>query len=516
MRTKIHLSKRLFVGPIAFVLAGLTPSLHAADIVKANNSTSLTTNSSWTGNVVPTSADTMVFDNTLSSNSTTANLGGNLTVLGMNATATPVGGATRQWGIGNTANATLTIGSGGINKAANTSAFVISSAIALGANQTWTLNAVTGTGIGNLQLNGTSFSANGNTLAINGAGVLDIRTTGSLTLGSTVTIDTTVSINGNSTTTDVTFGGSNTANTINVVAGKLSGSTIGNFGVASSFGDGGTNTAITLGGGSVGQNGIMSYTGNTVSSNRTVSRDARSVASGIEVTTAGQTLTISGNLSSGAQTNVLGSGWAFSGAGNLTLTGVINNSSLGNGTTITKTGSGTLTLGGASANTYTGNTTITVGTLIASTNKSLGDTSSVLVNGGSLDVRGVATGTVTLGAAANFVLTSGDIRLTLGTSFDSIVSSGAGAFSLTGGSLVLDVNGAGFNYANTYAVFTGFGGANTVSGLSFSGYDTVNYSASLGTNGVLSFAAIPEPSTYVLLAMGLGAVGFLRSRRVRE
>jgi len=369
---------------------GLTAQAQTT-FIKANNNTSLNFASSYTANTtVPTELDTVRVDTTLTG-STTAALGGNLSIFALTSNATS------QFQISATANATLTIGAGGITKNNGAAALLVASAVALSANQTWTLTG--GGGTQNFQLNSTSFNANGHTLAVSGNSTLDIRTLGSLTLGSTVTIDTSVSINGNSTTTDVTFGGSNTNNTLNIVAGKLRGNTIGNFGVASAFGDGGTNTAIALGGGNVGQNGLMVYTGNNISSNRTINRDARSVASGIEVTTAGQTLTISGNLGSGNQVNVLGSGWAFSGAGNLTLTGVISNSSNGSstgGTTVTKTGTGTLTLSGN--NTFSGNTQVNEGTLLVNNTVGSGTgTGEVTVaSGATLGGNGTISGATTV------------------------------------------------------------------------------------------------------------------------
>ena len=239
----------------------------------------------------------------------------------------------------------------------------------------------------------------------------------------------------------------------------------------------------------------------------------------------GKTETINGLTSSGADpTQSCITNTANSTTSSLTLgdndvttnyAGLILYGGTGGGTgdiAITKIGAGTQTFSGN--NTYTGTTTITVGTLVAQADKALGNTSSVLVNGGTLDIQGTTAGTVTLGTGASFFLSSGTIKLQLGTSLDQLVSSGTGAFTITGGAFALDVTGVGFSYSSTYAVLSGFGGANSVSGLSFTGYDTGNYTASLGTNGVLSFAAVPEPATWALLAFSLTTIMVMRRRRL--
>jgi hypothetical protein len=118
---------------------------------------------------------------------------------------------------------------------------------------------------------------------------------------------------------------------------------------------------------------------------------------------------------------------------------------------------------------------------------------------------------VTLGAAANMSLSSGTIKFQLGTAFDQLISTSTGAFTITGGTFALDVTGGGFSYANTYAVLSGFGGSNSVSNLAFTGI--TGYTADLSTAGVLSFTAIPEPSTWALLAFSLTTVMVLRRRR---
>ncbi|MGJ8642874.1 MAG: autotransporter-associated beta strand repeat-containing protein [Luteolibacter sp.] len=191
-----------------------------------------------------------------------------------------------------------------------------------------------------------------------------------------------------------------------------------------------------------------------------------------------------------------------------TFNGVIQDT--GGDLAITKTGAGSITLTGA--NTYTSTTTVSGGTLSAENNKALGDTSLLAVTGGTLDVGGAdAVGMLTLGANADLTLSTGTINFDLGTAFDQIVSSGTGMFDIDGGTFELDVMGEGFDYENTYQVLSGFGGSNSVSGLSFTGYDDVGYTASLDTSGLLTFTPVPEPSAFALFS--LGVLGLCARRR---
>lgn len=509
-------------------------------LTKQNNNTSLNFASSWVENTVPTASNILVFDNTLTSNSTTANLGGNLTVFGINATATPVSGATRQWSIGPTVGATLTILEGGINKASNTSAFILNSAVILGANQTWTTNSVTGTGTGNLQMNG-AFSDGGYNLLVTGTGVFDLR--GSNTFGSNVTIGSAVSVNSASAT--VALGGTNTFTSLTVANGRIQVGTIGNFGQNSNAGTGGTNTAITLG--SSGAAGIFEYTGSSSSTNRTFQIDNRSTtAGGIVVSSAATTLTVSGNLTSNFGTATAGNtGWTFGGNGNLTLSGIISDKTISTGvTSVTKSGAGTLTL--SNANTYEGTTTVNAGTLLVNNTVGSGTGSGAVLieSAGTLGGSGTINGTVTVNGSlrpgnsigtltvANdvtwnsgqnwvFELGTGGTVLAPGAS-DRLSLTGAGNDFLKGtgaaGSFVFDFAGTGTTgwyrlvswESTTSSGFApeSFAWTNLASGLSA----TFTVSDTIGSQGIY-LNVIPEPSTWALIAVAGTALVVVRRRR---
>lgn len=127
---------------------------------------------------------------------------------------------------------------------------------------------------------------------------------------------------------------------------------------------------------------------------------------------------------------------------------------------------------------------------------------------------------------------------------DSIIFSGALNSATTGISGAAVVSLANINYANQYITLRWFPGlssgavapgattygqygyadnsswvAPSAGGTSALGFLTVGAGGSLlDTSGraVLSIAAIPEPSTYVLIAMGLGLVGLAIRRRAQR
>ncbi len=474
-------------------MASLTISIsNATTFIKADNATALNLAGSYTPNSgVPGVADIIEVDATLTT-TRTSSLGDNLSVQGINQTVD----SDFQLQISNTAGKVLTIGSGGVTKGSTIAGanLIFANAVTLGANQTWSITAPS-SGNANLQMNG-AFSDGGYTLAVTGTGTFDLR--GSNTFGANVTIDTTVSINNLGST--VVFGGNNTFNTLAIPSGRLQIATIGNFGVASNAGDGGTNTAITLGNTT---DGFLEYTGTTASTNRTITRDGRSAASGIDVTTSGQTLTISGALGSGSQVNAFSNGWVFGGAGNLILNGIINNSSgVGStGTTLTKTGAGTLTLG--AANTFTGETFIRGGTLTIGASERIVNTNALTLDGGIFNV---ATFTETLGTL-DLTIAGGTLNIGSG---GKLIFSDSSALDWNGGLLSVTgsfASGSSIKFGSSAGTLTG----TQLSSISIAGFNNV----ALDSSGFLTASAIPEPSAYAALA-GVGMLCFSTLRRRRQ
>ena len=115
------------------MLLSAPPAAFAQDVVKANNADALNLPTSWTGGVVPTSANVAVWNSTVTAANAPA-LGGSLAWQGIRV-ANPSGAIT----IANTAGATLTLGSSGIDMSAATQNLTINPNLAIGANQTWTV-----------------------------------------------------------------------------------------------------------------------------------------------------------------------------------------------------------------------------------------------------------------------------------------------------------------------------------------------------------------------------------------
>ncbi|MEY4243177.1 MAG: toxins and related Ca2+-binding domain [Verrucomicrobiota bacterium] len=348
---------------------------------KADNTTALTTSGSWTVAGVPAaSGDSLLFDNTLTAYRA-AGIGSGLNVVGIEQTNT----LNHEFEITANGSNTLSIGTGGISVTTG-ARLSFGAPVVLTGSQSWSLTT------GRINVKNT-LTTGGNTLDVSAssgnAGILSF--TGTNTLGSEVTIGTMDRVYVQSGT--VTFNGTNNTNTgFLMFGGTADIASIGNLTFASSIGKG---SAYVQSG------ATLNYTGNTFSSDKGFTRDSNGTST-IKVATAGQTLSMSGNLTTGTVTTT--GGWAFGGAGNLTLTGNITNAA---STTVTKNDAGTVTLSGA--NTYTGTTSVTAGTLalVGGSQTSPITVSSGAALGFTLGSPTISTSTVTFSGAAPKVTVSG-------------------------------------------------------------------------------------------------------------
>jgi hypothetical protein len=109
---KIMKNRRLSSLLLGSSLIVCTASAHAADVIKANNTTALNVAGSWV-TAVPSSSDVALWNNTVTATNAPA-LGGNVSWQGIRI-ANPGGGLVT---INGSAGATLTLGSAGIDMSA--------------------------------------------------------------------------------------------------------------------------------------------------------------------------------------------------------------------------------------------------------------------------------------------------------------------------------------------------------------------------------------------------------------
>lgn len=337
----------------------------------------------------------------------------------------------------------------------------------------------------------------------------------------------------------------------NINAGILGVTSLGNVSVANSLGQSAVTAAnLTING------GTLQLTGSVTSAQSTDRLFAVGVTGATIDSSAGagssmnftNTGTITGVNSVGARTLTL------TGSRDGSISSIIGQRNGTDSTTsIVKTGNGTWTLSGA--NTYTGTTTVSGGTLLI--NGSVGSGGVTVSNGGTLGGTGTVSGLVAVnsggtlspGNSPGIAIYSGGLTLETGSNFtfELIANTTAGrgtnfdGVNVTGGTFTLQ-SGVNFNLTfnspgsstdftsafwdaeQSWLVFSNANSPSIASMFNIGSISTDSLSNSFGVTGgefsfvqtgndlYLRYAVIPEPSTWILVAIGLTAV-VLRRRR---
>ncbi len=520
-------------------------------------STAWATTTNWSPNTVPTAARGALFNSAFTNQpviAATTNVQG-LWVTG----ATTTTGSSGLVTISGAQNLSIN-GSGTYNNlaagilldgAGNNSLTLAVSNVGLGngISQTWIINnsgtLTVGTGSSPTAINGTTGTL---TFAGNSASAKYILNARIISTSRAVVIDTAGSVtwNPNSDASANVYSGGLTLNN-----GTL------NANVASVFGGGGTvnfngtkldntsGSAITLTGSNVlALNSDLEFIGGGVGT-----------AHDITINTSGT------NSLVGANAAVV-----LNGSGTRTITTTASNSTLtivdsivsGSSSALRKAGAGKLTLSGS--NTYAGKTTVSAGTLVLSGSGSINSSAGVNVaSGATFDYSAKATGytvnnmegagtylgttgqaltlaaTGTLSAGDNgvgtLVVSAGDLSLISGAKFAMEI--GGTTFSPSNDTVSLTGSGSIVTLAGSYTLLLSNVGSVAPDGLTFTLFDSVadivsagSWTIDYGTTGwsggtvslvggnvvVSGLSAVPEPSTCILLGLGLTAL-VLRARR---
>jgi autotransporter-associated beta strand protein len=283
---------------------------------------------------------------------------------------------------------------------------------------------------------------------------------------------------------------------------KVSIKSLGNTGAAGSLGTGSIIIGET-GASSTVQ--TLNYTGAGETSNKTITLRASSNAANrrvIDTTGATGALKLSGSLvANDTSLSTETANVQLSGSGTLgdEVTGVIGNGAGAGKVALIKAGAGTWTLSGN--NTYTGTTTVSEGTLALGAANRIADASNLVLSGGTFATGGFGETLGTLSLTANSTID-------LGSGASALVFSASNGIAWTS---LTTLNIVNFN-TGTDSVRIGTSAAGLtetqLSQITINGFEAL-----IDSQGYLSFAAIPEPSTYAVMLGGLALAGVMIRRR---
>jgi autotransporter-associated beta strand protein len=568
---KIMHSRPSAVTRSAAVLLGLMAgqSLHANDVIKANNTDALNLTSSWVGGSAPTNADVAVWDSTVIG-ANTVSLGADTSWSGIKV-SNPGGLATIS------AGNTLTLGSAGVDMSAATQNLTLNSALVIGSIQTWNVASSRTLTVGGAISGSSQITKSGaGTLTLGAASTFTggiAHTEGTLTLNNSTGAGTSSSIITMSDAATLRIGNSSTfiANPVTVSGtnANVNISTANATGGYSSLITGTSGQTVTITGvtavnfSSSNSKQLQNFVGTvTINSGSALAFRGTSLNNGGDNTTfnvnGGLSTRNGGAVALGALTGSGTVGMGTSGTAGVALTYTIGAKNIdasfsgviqdGNTATnyrvnVIKTGTGMQTFSGS--NTYTGTTAVNGGKL--NVTGSLANSTVTVGASGTLAGTGTIGGLTTVNGALrpNTSPLNDTSRLTFSTGL-TLASTATTTFDIDGANFTgvtlsttesLAYNGAlsisftGTAVPGTYDLFN-FTDSNTGSftGVSIAGSYSIpaltnNSGIWSGNNGGLDFVftqstgdlviSVPEPSAFALLAglAGMGCVGLRRRRR---